>query len=133
MPGYSQSSQARKLGLTPGMRISILDAPAHWSLDDPPELEVVGEDVPADIVLVFLREAASVDERLLALGRRIHPAGALWVAWPRKAAGHVSDVTENLIRDSVLPHGLVDVKVAAIDEDWSGLKVVWRLSSRGGR
>ncbi len=57
---------------------------------------------------------------------RIQPAGALWIAWPRKAAGHASEVTENLIRDIALPTGLVDVKVAAIDDDWSGLKLVWR-------
>jgi hypothetical protein len=131
MAGYSQSPQARKLGLSPGMRISILEAPTGWTLDDPPELDVVGEDASADLVLVFVREATAIEERLVSLGRRIHPAGMLWVAWPRKAAGHVSDVTDSVIRDSVLPYGLVDVKVAAIDEDWSGLKIVWRLSERG--
>ena len=61
---------------------------------------------------------------------RIRPAGALWIAWPRKAAGHRSDVDENLIRDSALAIGLVDVKVAAIDTDWSGLKLVWRKENR---
>jgi hypothetical protein len=83
-----------------------------------------------DVLIVFVREAAALD-RLEDLGRRIFPDGALWVAWPRRAAGHVSDVTENGIRDAVLPHGLVDVKVAAIDENWSGLKIVWRTERRG--
>jgi hypothetical protein len=54
----------------------------------------------------------------------------IWIAWPRKAAGHVSDMTENLIRDTAIEMGLVDVKVAALDEDWSGLKVVWRVANR---
>ncbi len=54
----------------------------------------------------------------------------MWIAWPRKAAGHVSDVTDNGIREAVLPLGLVDVKVAAIDDDWSALKVVWRTERR---
>ncbi len=63
-------------------------------------------------------------------GCAIFPAGALWVAWPRKAAGPVIDVTENAIRQAALARGLVDVKVAAIDEDWSGLKVIWRRELR---
>jgi hypothetical protein len=63
-------------------------------------------------------------------GEQIFPAGACWVAWPRKAAGHVSDVDENAIRDAALELGMVDVKVAAIDEDWSGLKIVWRKENR---
>ena len=65
-----------------------------------------------------------------ALAERIRPTGALWIAWPRKAAGHVSDVTENLLREVGLPLGIVDVKVAAIDTDWSGLKFVWRRENR---
>jgi hypothetical protein len=128
--GYSPTPQARKLGLKAGMRVSILGAPPGWSLDDPPPVETVVPGAPADLILLFAREAAGLESRLLELGSLIRPAGSLWVAWPRKAAGHVSDVTENLIRDSVLPHGLVDVKVAAIDDDWSGLKIVWRLSER---
>jgi hypothetical protein len=60
----------------------------------------------------------------------VFPVGAVWVAWPRKAAGHVSDVTENAIRAAALEIGMVDTKVAAIDEDWSGLKIVWRKENR---
>ena len=63
------------------------------------------------------------------LARRIYPAGALWVAWPR-AGGHRSDITDNVIRAHALPIGLVDVKVAAIDDDWSGLRLVWRVENR---
>ncbi len=66
------------------------------------------------------------------LGHRIFPAGAIWVAWPRRAGGHESDIREQDIRDLALPLGLVDVKVAALDEDWSGLRLVWRKEHREG-
>jgi hypothetical protein len=82
------------------------------------------------VVIAFHREAAELS-RVEALGQAIYPDGMVWIAWPRKAGGHESDITENAIRDAVLPHGLVDVKVAALDDDWSGLKVVWRLERRG--
>jgi len=126
--GYSATPQARKLGLKPGLRLGLIDPPRGWRLVDPPPTAPAG-DGPADVLIAFVRTAAELDG-LPDLGERIFPDGALWVAWPRKAAGHVSDVTENGIRDAVLPHGLVDVKVAAIDDDWSGLKVVWRKERR---
>ncbi len=68
--------------------------------------------------------------RIAALAQAIFPGASLWIAWPRKAAGHVSDITDNLIREVCLPLGIVDVKVAAIDIDWSGLKMVWRKELR---
>ena len=127
MAGYAPTSQARKLGLQPGLRVALVAAPAGWTLDDPPAVEFV-DDGPAEVVLAFVRHAAELDPA--GWGERIFPNGAVWVLWPRKAAGHVSDVTENGIRDAVLPLGLVDVKVAAVDTDWSGLKVVWRRDRR---
>jgi hypothetical protein len=70
-------------------------------------------------------------ERTGRMNQSTAPAGAaLWIAWPRRAAGHRSDVTENLIREVALPLGLVDTKVAALDADWSGLKIVWRRERR---
>jgi hypothetical protein len=126
--GYSGTPQARKLGLKPGSRFAAIAPPDGWALDDPPPLEDAGEH--ADVLLHFVRTAADVAPALDAAEQRIFPDGALWIAWPRKAAGHVSDITDNVIRAEVLPRGLVDVKVAAIDEDWSGLKVVWRKENR---
>ena len=82
------------------------------------------------MIVAFVRGAAEIVPLLERLESRIFPAGALWIAWPRKAAGHVSDVAENDIRDAALARKLVDVKVAAIDIDWSGLKLVWRKESR---
>lgn len=125
--GYSATPQARKLGIRAGMRVGLVNA-AGWQLTDPPDV-IKADGGPADIVIWFVRTAAELADTA-ELGDRIFPAGALWIAWPRKAAGHTSDVTENLIREAVLPLGLVDIKVAAIDDNWSGLKIVWRKENR---
>jgi hypothetical protein len=129
MAGYSATPQARKLGLKPGLRVSLVAAPPGWSLSDPPELDYI-EEGPADVVIAFVRSAAELDGPVPVLGERIFPTGTLWIAWPRKAAGHISDITDNVVRGAVRPHGLVDVKVAAIDDDWSGLKILWRVTRR---
>src|SRR6476661_8338988 len=121
-PGYSGRPQAAKLGLKPGQRVSLHQPPG--GLTGP------GPDGQADVIVAFFTEAGDIAAQIGALGRRIYPAGALWVAWPRRAAGHRSDITENFIRDQALPIGLVDVKVAAIDDDWSGLRLVWRVENR---
>src|SRR4051812_22154948 len=98
MAGYSATPQARKLGLKPGVRFAAVAAPDGWSLHDPPPLEPAEE--AADVLLHFVRAADEIAPALDAAGPRIFPAGAVWVAWPRKAAGHVSDVSENAIRDA---------------------------------
>ena len=130
-PGYSGRPQAAKLGLKPGQRVGLHNRPDGWALSDPPAgLADAGSDGPADVIVAFFTRAGEIGEQIGDLARRIYPAGALWVAWPRRAAGHRSDITENFIRDQALPIGLVDVKVAAIDEDWSGLRLVWRVGNR---
>jgi len=130
-PGYSGRPQAAKLGLKPGQRVSLHQPPEGWALADPPDgLVTPGPDGQADVIVAFFTEAGDIAAQIGALGRLIYPAGALWVAWPRRAAGHRSDITENFIRDQALPIGLVDVKVAAIDDDWSGLRLVWRVENR---
>ena len=132
MAGYSGTPLAKKLGIKEGHRLTLVDAPPEWSVPDlPANVEVgAGLQEPADVVIAFHREAAELSSRIEALGQAIYPNGMVWIAWPRKAGGHRSDVTENGIRDVVLPLGLVDVKVAALDDDWSGLKVVWRRERR---
>jgi hypothetical protein len=109
-------------------------APDGWTIPALPDGVELERDAGggADVIVAFFTEAADLVERLPDLGRRIFPAGAVWVAWPRKAAGHVSDILEQTIRDVALPSGLVDVKVAAIDNDWSGLRLVWRKELRTG-
>ena len=90
-----------------------------------------GAGEPADVIVAFFRAADEITDRLPSLGRRVFPAGAVWALWPRRAAGHVSDITDNVVRSCAIELGLVDVKVAAVDEDWSGLRLVWRASNRG--
>lgn len=127
--GYSGAPQLKKLGIKPGMRLVVVDAAADWEFAEPLEDVEPAPPGPTDVALVFVRHA-SLLESMPTWGEWIFPAGSLWIAWPRKAAGHVSDVDENAIRDTALELGLVDVKVAAIDTDWSGLKIVWRKENR---
>ena len=129
--GYSGRSQAAKLGLRAGQRAHLHNPPTGWALADPPTgLLEAGPDGPADVIIAFFAAAAEIGGELDGLARRIYPAGALWAAWPRRAGGHRSDITDTVIREHALPIGLVDVKVAAIDDDWSGLRLVWRIENR---
>jgi hypothetical protein len=130
--GYSGTPQLTKLGIEPGIRLRILGADPDWSFAEPLDDVEVVEEGPCNVALVFVREPAELDA-LRRWGELVFPSGSLWIAWPRKAGGHVSDVDENAIRDVALAEGLVDVKVAAIDDDWSGLKIVWRKENRTGR
>ena len=129
--GYSGRPQSAKLGLKTGQRLHLHQPPAGWALTGPPGgLAPPDADGQADVIIAFFTSADDIGRQIDDLGRRIYPAGALWIAWPRRAAGHRSDITDNVIREHALPLGLVDVKVAAIDDDWSGLRVVWRTAKR---
>ena len=129
--GSTGRPQAVKLGLRAGQRIHLHHPPPGWDLVDPPDgLTEAGPDGPADVIIAFFGTRATIADEIGALARRVYPAGALWVAWPRRAAGHRSDITDEVIREHALPIGLVDVKVAAIDRDWSGLRLVWRRENR---
>ncbi|WP_285901451.1 DUF3052 domain-containing protein [Frankia sp. AiPs1] len=137
---YSGTPLARKLGVKSGHRLVILAAPPGWAVPGLPEgvEPVLLTDLPPDgggpaaidMCVAFCRREVDVHAAVTAFAEAIRPAGALWIAWPRRAAGHRSDVSENLIREVALPRGLVDTKVAALDENWSGLKVVWRRERR---
>jgi hypothetical protein len=120
---------ARKLGLKPGLRIVLVNCPDGW--DAIPGASLDTGTGPADVIIAFFTAAVEIPATLPDLARRIYSAGAIWAAWPRRAGGHRSDITDNVIRSHALPLGLVDVKVAAIDDDWSGLRLVWRVSNRG--
>jgi hypothetical protein len=138
--GYSGTPLAKKLGVTSGVALALVDAPPAWTVPDvPPDVDVtrasarsrrspkVFEEV--DVAIVFCRALADVLAAASAVPS-LPPRSALWIAWPRKAGGHVSDVDENLLREVLLPTGVVDVKVAALDQDWSGLKFLWRKENR---
>jgi hypothetical protein len=129
MSGYSGTPLARKLGVKPGHVLALVDAPAGWAVPELPDgVDVRTDAGSADVVILFLSRLADLD--LTELRQRIFPAGMIWVAWPRRAGGHTSDITDNDVRAHALGLGLVDVKVAALDDDWSGLKVVWRKENR---
>ena len=130
-PDSAGRPQAAKLGLRPGQRVDLHHPPPGWDLTDPPDgLVDAGPDGPADLIIAFFSAAAQIAGELDRLARRVYPDGAVWVAWPRRAGGHRSDITDNVVRQEALPIGLVDVKVAAIDDDWSGLRLVWRAGNR---
>jgi hypothetical protein len=134
--GYSATPLWKKLGVKEGTKLTLLDAPRGWSVPDLPRGAAAarerwdGREDAAELIVAFCRELALLREWIAVLGSRVFPDGALWVAWPRRAAGHISDIREQDIREVALPVGLVDVKVAALDEDWSGLRVVWRRERR---
>jgi hypothetical protein len=123
--------QLRKLGLMSGVRWTVDARPRGWEFETEPDaVSETGPGEPTDVVLAFVTAAAQVPPLLVRLEPLIFPAGALWVAWPRRAGGHTSDITDGVVREAALARSLVDTKVAAIDADWSGLKLVWRMSAR---
>jgi hypothetical protein len=129
--GHTPAPLTRKLGIGPGARLSLDAAPPGWRVTGLPE-GVVCVPPPArvDVLIAFFRTAAELPGRLPPLAERVFPAGSLWIAWPRRAGGHRSDITERSVRDHALALGIVDTKVAALDDDWSGLRFVWRLENR---
>jgi hypothetical protein len=137
MAGYAGRSLWQKLAFAEEREMVVIDAPAGFQIAGaPPRLEIKRErgrrraSSPAAAVIAFFGARAGIEESLPSLAERIFPDGALWVAWPRRAGGHDSDIREQDIRDVALPLGLVDVKVAALDDDWSGLRLVWRSERR---
>ncbi len=126
--GYSGKPLPVKLGVRDGSRVLVTNAPSGFTLDCPHHTRAGRE--PYDVVLLFCPMAADLARHWPAAYRRITMAGALWVAWPKRSSGVATDLSDNGVRSYALTHGLVDVKVAAIDETWSGLKLVRRLADR---
>ena len=134
MAGYSKTPLAQKLGIKPGTRLALEDPPVSM-MDDlgplPDGVELVAEKgKSADVVVCFVTSERDLRAQFSAHTARIYPAGMLWISWPKKSSGVNSDLNENLIRDIGLASGLVDVKVCAIDDTWSGLKFVVRVKDR---
>jgi hypothetical protein len=132
--GYSGTPLPRKLGLQPGMRAAWLGAPPHFAglLGPLPEgVQLKARAVaPLDLVVLFAKRRAELARRLPRLRAAVAPDGAVWTAWPKRASGVATDVTEDVVREVALPLGLVDVKVCAIDDTWSGLRLVIRKELR---
>jgi hypothetical protein len=129
--GYSGTPLAHKLGVREGATLALLNAPPGVISGLPPGVVVKYEARgKAEVVVAFFTKRAELRRRLDVLGRMIFPAGGLWIAWPKRASGVETDITDEAIREAALPLGLVDNKVCAVDETWSGLRVVWRRDRR---
>jgi len=132
--GYSGTPLAKKLGLRPGLRVWFLDMPGEVQAaisESVPDLELVDlPRPPLDYAHIFVTRAASLDCQLRMLLPLIARNGAIWVSWPKKGAGVPTDIVEDIVRQLAHPLHLVDVKVCAVDETWSGLKLVIRTADR---
>jgi hypothetical protein len=136
MPGgYSGTPLPRKLGIKPGARLGLIRPPVDFAetlgeLPDGVAARSVGRGGQFDVIVCFCRSSKELARDLLGLPPRLDPAGGLWIAWPKKSSGLASDLGETEVRARGLATGLVDNKVCAIDETWSGLRFVVRLADR---
>ena len=134
MAGYSGTPLLQKIGIKPGHRLLLRNHPPSFvkDLGKLPEGAEKMETLAgkADVVVYFTEKRATLEKDFPVLAGKLPPNGMLWIAWPKKASGRATDLTENTVREVGLACGLVDVKVCAIDETWSGLKFVIRLKDR---
>jgi hypothetical protein len=131
MAGYSGTPLPKKLGIVEGSTLALIAAP-DGVIDGLPNGVVVKRQArgSADVVAAFFVRRRDFERRISALAKMIYPSGGLWVAWPKRTSGWTTDMHEGVVREVALPLGLVDNKVCAIDETWSGLRVVWRRERR---
>jgi hypothetical protein len=134
MAGYSSTPLAKKLGIKEHDRIAVINQPEYYfSLfpDLPSNIEIVTDQkVKKNLIHYFTTDSASYTKDLLRLKKQIEPNGMIWISWPKKSSNIESDLNENIIRDFALKNGLVDIKVCAVDDIWSGLKLVIPLKDR---
>lgn len=136
MAGYSGTPLPAKLGIKPGSVVALVGAPAGFrrTLGALPPAAKIRKDLRGvgklDVIVFFTERSAELRKRFKALAARLSPAGGLWVAWPKKASGVKTDVTESVVREVGLSAGLVDNKICAVDEVWSGLRFVIRVKDR---
>jgi hypothetical protein len=132
--GYSGKPLVDKLGIKAGAAIAIVNAPGGYArtLGKRPAgvTRTAGVAGPLDFIQFFTSEKRSLEREFARLARALTPAGMLWISWPKRSSGVATDLTEDVVRAIGLAHRLVDVKVAAVDDVWSGLKFVRRLQDR---
>ena len=132
--GYSGTPLAKKLGIKEGHRLALLDAPDGFVdlLEGLPDDVRIGTTARGrhDVVVSFHTSRRHFERRLPILSRTLDVDGGLWIAWPKRTSGVETDMTEDVVREVALPTGLVDNKVCAVDDTWSGLRVVWRRELR---
>jgi hypothetical protein len=133
MPGYSGAPLPKKLGIKPGFRVRLANAPPdvraalHEALA---ECDLVKQEGTLDFAMIFSKSRAELTREFSRIAKVLTPAGMLWVSWPKKSSGVATEVDENIVREIGLAAGLVDVKVCAVTEVWSGLKFVRRVKDR---
>lgn len=131
MAGYSKKTLAEKLGMKPGMRALILEAPKIEGLVFPEGFNLVNTIAKQlDYVHFFTKDKKGLAKMFPILRKNIKDNGVIWISWPKKSSGVETDLDENIVREIGLKNGMVDVKVIAVDEVWSGLKFVFRLVDR---
>lgn len=134
MAGYSGTPLPKKLGIKYGFRFSLIEAPNEVRKELKTSLahceELKDGERPLDFVMLFTKSSSELSNTFAEIAPRLAPAGMLWVSWPKKSSGVSTDLDENRVRDIGLAAGLVDVKVCAVTEIWSGLKFVRRLKDR---
>jgi hypothetical protein len=134
VPGYSGTPLPKKLGIKEGFHVWLANAPVDVRAELKSALagcKVLSNGMnPLDFVMLFTKSKAELPTEFVRFAKLLAPAGMLWVSWPKKSAGVSSDLDENIVREIGLADGLVDVKVCAVTETWSGLKFVRRLKDR---
>ena len=134
MPGYSGTPLPKKLGIKPGFRICLIEAPQEVRTELKAALagceDMSAEKAPVDFAMVFTKSKAALTKDFDRISKQLTPAGMLWISWPKRSSGVATDLDENKVREIGLAAGLVDVKVCAVTEIWSGLKFVRRLKDR---
>jgi hypothetical protein len=134
MAGYSGTPLAKKLGLKEGCRLFLGAAPGNYArliAPPPPGLKTVTRiDAATDVIHLFSTERAALARKLHGARERMRPDAVIWVSWPKKTSGVATDITEDAVRALALPMELVDVKVCAVDDTWSGLKLMLRRTAR---
>ena len=132
MAGYSGTPLPQKLGIKEGHKVALVGAPVGFDLGVLPTGASVARRLGKqhEVIVAFVKSRAEMAAKIAELRPRMTEAAGLWIAWPKKASGIATDMTEQAIRDVALPTGLVDNKVCAIDETWSGLRLVIRRELR---
>jgi len=133
MPGYSGTPLPQKLGIKPEFRVWLANAPANVRAElreALAECDVVQQGDMLDFAMIFTKSRTELAKGFAPMAKVLAPAGMLWVSWPKKSSGVATDLDENMVRKIGLAAGLVDVKVCAVTEVWSGLKFVRRVKDR---